>query len=210
MELVSGNKLAAVADFLADDEVFGIAPCSHFNNSLTRNRVNVPCDIGDCEGDCPFYSKKNFIKWIKKPDSKYDVSNLKRPQQEDFIGYDNVSNSLLDKDGYIKALEEYCDNLGDALADAEYDFEEVADEVIETCKLYGLEKITNLKNFALAVAKEKKWYQKKKKLKKRVTEEDKEELRRLAEGLYGNDEEQVSDEEVAELRKSMEELGRNL
>ena len=92
----------------------------------------------------------------------------------------------------------------------ENDFEEVADEVIETCKLYGLEKITNLKNFALAVAKEKKWYQKKKKLKKRVTEEDKEELRRLAEGLYGNDEEQVSDEEVAELRKSMEELGGDL
>ena len=92
----------------------------------------------------------------------------------------------------------------------ENDFEEVADEVIETCKLYGLEKITNLKNFALAVAKEKKWYQKKKKLKKRVTEEDKEELRRLTEGLYGNDEEQVSDEEVAELRKSMEELGGNL
>ena len=88
----------------------------------------------------------------------------------------------------------------------ENDFEEVADEVIETCKLYGLEKITNLKNFALAVAKEKKWYQKKKKLKKRVTEEDKEELRRLAEGLYGNDEEQVSDEEVAELRKMMEGL----
>ena len=68
----------------------------------------------------------------------------------------------------------------------ENDFEEVADEVIETCKLYGLEKITNLKNFALAVAKEKKWYQKKKKLKKRVTEEDKEELRRLAEELGGD------------------------
>lgn len=123
MELVNLNKLEAVADFLADDEVFGIAPCSHFNNSLKRDRVDVSCDIGDCDGDCPFYSKKNFIKWIKKPDSKYDVSNLKRPQQEDFIGYDNVSNSLLDKDGYIKALEEYCDNLGDALADAEYDLE---------------------------------------------------------------------------------------
>ena len=68
----------------------------------------------------------------------------------------------------------------------ENDFEEVADEVIETCKLYGLEKITNLKNFALAVAKEKKWYQKKKKLKKRVTEEDKEELRRLTEELGGD------------------------
>ena len=68
----------------------------------------------------------------------------------------------------------------------ENDFEEVADEVIETCKLYGLEKITNLKNFALAVAKEKKWYQKKKKLKGRVTEEDKEEMRRLMESLGGD------------------------
>lgn len=123
MELVSSQKLEAVADFLADDEVFGIAPCSHFNNSLKRNRVNVPCDVGDCEGDCPFYSKENFIKWIKKPDSKYDVSNLKRPQQEDFVGYDNRSNSLLDKDGYIKALEEYCNRLEEELADTEYDLE---------------------------------------------------------------------------------------
>ena len=97
----------------------------------------------------------------------------------------------------------------------ENDFEEVADEVIETCKLYGLEKITNLKNFALAVAKEKKWYQKKKKLKKRVTEEDKEELRRLMGGLYDEEkkevsDEEVSDEEVAELRKFMEEVGGDL
>ena len=92
----------------------------------------------------------------------------------------------------------------------ENDFEEVADEVIETCKLYGLEKITNLKNFALAVAKEKKWYQKKKKLKKRVTEEDKEELRRLMGDLHDEEKKEVSDEEVAELRKVMEELGGDL
>ena len=117
-------KLEAVAKFMAEYEDFDYL-CVKFNESLKRNRVNAPCDIGECDGYCPFYSKENFIKWIKKPDSKYDVSNLKRPQQEDFIGYDNVSNSLLDKDGYIKALEEYCDNLGDALADAEYDFEEV-------------------------------------------------------------------------------------
>lgn len=112
MELVSGNKLAAVADFLSGIDIDGQTPCQRFNDFLKRDRVNVPCDIGDCEGDCPFYSKENFIKWIKKPDSKYDVSDLKRPQQEDFVGYDNRSNSLLDKDGYIKALEEYCDNLG--------------------------------------------------------------------------------------------------
>lgn len=125
MELVNNKKLDAVADFLSDDEVFGIAPCSHFNNSLKRDRVDVSCDIGDCDGDCPFYSKENFIKWIKKPDSKYDVSNLKRPHQEDFTKYVNCSDALFDRDSYINALEEYCDNLGDALADAEYDFEEV-------------------------------------------------------------------------------------
>lgn len=123
MELVSSQKLEAVADFLADDEVFGIAPCSHFNNSLKRDRVDVSCDVGDCEGDCPFYSKENFIKWIKKPDSKYDVSNLKRPQQEDFIEWDRFGDGHVNDFRYAKALEKYCNNLGDALADTEYDLE---------------------------------------------------------------------------------------
>ena len=123
MELVSSQKLEAVADFLADDEVFGIAPCSHFNNSLTRNRVNVPCDIGDCEGDCPFYSKENFIKWIKKPDSKYDVDGLKKPKKEDFLCYDNRSGRICLNDDYVKALEKYCSNLESVLADTEYDLE---------------------------------------------------------------------------------------
>ena len=123
MELVSSQKLEAVADFLADDEVFGIAPCSHFNNSLTRNRVNVPCDIGDCEGDCPFYSKENFIKWIKKPDSIYDIEDLEKPKKEDFLCYDNRSGRICLNDDYVKALEKYCDELESVLADTEYDLE---------------------------------------------------------------------------------------
>lgn len=123
MELVSSQKLKAVADFLADDEVFGIAPCSHFNNSLTRNRVNVPCDIGDCEGDCPFYSKKNFIKWIKKPDSKYDVESLEKPKQENFIEFDRFGDGHVNDFRYAKALEQYCNDLENVLADTEYDLE---------------------------------------------------------------------------------------
>lgn len=123
MELVSSQKLEAVADFLADDEVFGIAPCSHFNNSLTRNRVNVPCDIGDCEGDCPFYSKKNFIKWIKKPEEKICVEDLEKPKHEDFIEWDRFGDGHVNDFRYAKALEKYCSNLENVLADTEYDLE---------------------------------------------------------------------------------------
>ena len=123
MELVSDEKLEACADFLADDEVFGIAPCSHFNNSLKRNRVNVPCDVGDCEGDCPFYSKKNFIKWIKKPDSIYDIESLKKPKQEDYIEWDRFGDGHVNDFRYAKALEKYCSNLENVLADTEYDLE---------------------------------------------------------------------------------------
>lgn len=144
MELVSDEKLEAVADFLADDEVFGIAPCSHFNNSLTRNRVNVPCDIGDCEGDCPFYSKENFIKWIKKPDNKYDVSNLKRPQQEDFLTdiaeyLTNDDTTPIEYPDYAKALENYCTDLENILADSEYNLDDA--ECENRALLKKLEKI---------------------------------------------------------------------
>lgn len=76
MELVSSQKLEAVADFLSDDEVFGIAPCSHFNNSLKRDRVDVSCDVGDCEGDCPFYSKENFGTTSRKSTSQTEISLL--------------------------------------------------------------------------------------------------------------------------------------
>lgn len=123
MELVSDEKLEAVADFLADDEVFGIAPCSHFNNSLTRNRINVPCDIGDCDGDCPFYSKENFIKWVKKPDSIYDVESLEKPKQENFIEFDRFGDGHVNDFRYAKALEQYCNDLENVLADTEYDLE---------------------------------------------------------------------------------------
>lgn len=124
MELVSDEKLEAVADFLADDEVFGIAPCSHFNNSLTRNRVNVPCDVGDCEGDCPFYSKDNFLNWIKKPTKKLSIREVKRPKERDFsLFLDTKGKSLVNYKEYAEALERYCTDLENIFANLEYDLD---------------------------------------------------------------------------------------
>lgn len=125
-----------------------------------------------------------------KEESKRIKEETKRQTRED-----RIYNSLLSK-----GLEDYYS------------------ETYEKCEVYGFDRIKNLKAFCIAVAEElaakKKpvpiTEKKKPKVTQKVTEEDKEELRRLMEGLYGNDEEQVSDEEVAELRKSMEELGGDL
>ena len=91
-------------------------------------------------------------------------------------------------------------------------------DVYEKCDAYGFDRINNLGAFAIAVAEElvakKKPVpiaekEKPKKLTEKQLEEKKEELRRAWRILEG-DEEEVSDEEVAELRKSMEELGGDL
>ena len=66
MELVDSKKLEEIADFLTDIEVDGRFLCSYLNNSLKRNRIDVPCDVDLCEDMCPFYSKENFLKWIRE------------------------------------------------------------------------------------------------------------------------------------------------
>lgn len=113
MEVVNSEKLEEVANYIGEKEMYGDCVCYNFNDSLEKNRIDVPCDIGSCEGNCPFYSKENFLKWLKEPDEKLGANLLEkeRPSQFGFIGYDNRSNSLLNKDGYITALEKYCDSL---------------------------------------------------------------------------------------------------
>lgn len=123
MELVSEEKLEEVANFLTDIEVDGRFLCSYLNNSLKRNRIDVPCDVDLCEDTCPFSSKENFIRWLKKPESKIHVEDLEKPKQEDFIGFDNRSGSFALSIDYVQALEKYCNDLESVLADTEYDLE---------------------------------------------------------------------------------------
>lgn len=123
MEIVDDEKLEAVANYIGEMEMYGDCVCYNFNDSLKENRIDVPCHVGDCEGDCPFYSKENFIKWIKKPDSKYDVESLEKPKQENFIEFDRFGDGHVNDFRYAKALEQYCNDLENVLADTEYDLE---------------------------------------------------------------------------------------
>ena len=111
MESVSSKKLEAVANFLTDIEVDGRFLCSYLNNSLKRNRIDVPCDIDLCEDTCPFHSKRNFIRWLKKPYRKLDVKGLKKPEQGDFIELDHSSEGYINSLRYAEALEKYCNEL---------------------------------------------------------------------------------------------------
>lgn len=122
MGLVDNKKLEAVANFIGGAEVEGNCVCDDFNEVLKENRVDVPCDGYSCGKDCPFYSKENFLNWIK-PDEKQGANILERnrPKRIDFLRYNNISNNFLNKydhipnflnkDGYITALEKYCDSL---------------------------------------------------------------------------------------------------
>lgn len=99
-----------------------------------------------------------------KEESKRIKEETKRQTRED-----RIYNSLLSK-----GLEDYYQ------------------ETYEKCEVYGFDRIKNLKAFCIAVAEELAAKKKpvpiteKKKPKRRVTEEDKEELRRLTEGLGGD------------------------
>jgi hypothetical protein len=69
----------------------------------------------------------------KKLEAVANLLERNRPKRIDFLRYNNISNnflnkydhipSFLNKDGYITALEKYCNDLESVLADTEYDLE---------------------------------------------------------------------------------------
>lgn len=120
MEYVSSEKLEAVANFLTDIEVNGDYLCGSFLEYLNGSCNTPKCadDEAFCMEDCPVKSAKAFIKWLKKPDRKVEVEDLKKPKIEDF------NNDYFEEEKrYIEALENYCDDLENVLADTEYDAE---------------------------------------------------------------------------------------
>lgn len=123
MTIVNDRKLEAVAKFIGETEVEGNCICDNFNEVLEENKINVPCTASNCKSNCPFYSKENFIKWVKKPDSIYDVESLEKPKQENFIEFDRFGDGHVNDFRYAKALEQYCNDLENVLADTEYDLE---------------------------------------------------------------------------------------
>lgn len=118
MTIVNDRKLEAVAKFIGETEVEGNCICDNFNEVLEENKINVPCTASNCKSNCPFYSKENFLNWIKEPNRKRELVDLKKPKIEDF------SNDYFEeKKRYIEALENYCNDLEGVLADTEYDLE---------------------------------------------------------------------------------------
>lgn len=129
MAIVSDAKLEAVASFIVNNEVNGNCACCSVIDQMSEDmqkEVNAPCKRTDYEDewcyDCPFWSKDGFLHWIEQ-DRKLGIESLKKPKQEDYTKYVNCGDALFDRDSYINALEEYCDNLEDVLADTEYDSE---------------------------------------------------------------------------------------
>lgn len=124
MAIVNNDKLEVVANFIGEMEVEGNCICDDFNNSLKENRIDVPYDVGSCEADCPFYSKDNFLNWIKKPTKKLSIREVKRPKERDFTLFlDTKGKSLVNYKEYAEALERYCTDLENIFANLEYDLD---------------------------------------------------------------------------------------
>lgn len=134
MAIVNDAKLKALASFIVNNEVNGKCACCSVLNQMPeemQKEVNAPCKGPNYEEewcyDCPFWAKDAFLYWIEEPNSIYDAEGLKKPKKEDFLCYDNASGRICLNDDYTKALEKYCSNLENVLADTECDNRELQD-----------------------------------------------------------------------------------
>lgn len=124
MEYVNSKKLEAVAAFIGETEVEGNCICDNFNEVLEENKINVSCTASNCKSNCPFYSKENFLNWIKKPTKKLSIREVKRPKAVDFVKYINNDDAApIDYPNYAEALERYCADLENLFANLEYDLD---------------------------------------------------------------------------------------
>lgn len=130
MAIVNDAKLEALASFIVNNEVNGNCACCSVLDQMPeemQKEVSAPCKSSNYEDewcyDCPFYSKDAFLYWIKKSNSIYDAEDLKKPKQEDFIEWDRFGDGHVNDFRYAKALEQYCNDLENVLADTEYDLE---------------------------------------------------------------------------------------
>lgn len=130
MAIVNDAKLEALASFIVNNEVNGNCACCLVLDQMPeemQKEVNAPCKSPNYDDewcyDCPFWSKEAFLYWVKKSNNGLKIREIKKPKQRDFIGYSSKDNSSLDKDSYIKALEKYCNDLENILADDEYDLD---------------------------------------------------------------------------------------
>lgn len=124
MEYVNSKKLEAVATFIGETEVEGNCICDNFNEVLEENKINVSCTASNCKSNCPFYSKENFLNWIKSPNKRFSIEEVKRPKPEDFIEYiNNEDKPVIHWIDYAEALERYCTDLENLFANLEYDLD---------------------------------------------------------------------------------------
>lgn len=123
MAIVNDKKLEAVANFISETEVEGNCICDNFNEVLEENKINVSCTASNCKSNCPFYSKDNFLNWIKKPTKKLSIREVNRPKERDFSLFLAKGKSLLNYKEYAEALERYCTDLENLFANLEYDLD---------------------------------------------------------------------------------------
>lgn len=139
MAIVNDDKLEAVANFIGETEVEGNCICDNFNEVLEENKINISCTASNCKSNCPFYSKDNFLNWIKKPTKKLSIREVNRPKERDFSLFLAKGKSLVNYKEYAEALERYCTDLENLFANLEYDLDNA--ECENKALLNKLEKI---------------------------------------------------------------------